>query len=77
MKLVKQQRFKVLDDLGDERNGCASMYEYNQNNSTEDELFAVSVYVEFKQSFVNRSIRTRAKAEKIYNQQLDKMKAKF
>lgn len=73
MKLVKQQRFNV-----EGRKGCASIYEYEpaQPNLSESS-FAISIYVEGKNSFVNRTIRTRAKAEKIYNQQLDKMKVEF
>lgn len=74
MKLVKQQRFNV-----DDRNGCASIYEYKPTKQTtlNKTLYAVSIYVEGKQSFVNRTIETRAKAEKIYNQEMDKIGAKL
>jgi hypothetical protein len=73
MKLIKQQRFNVAD-----RNGCASIYEYLPSHTlTKHNFYAVSIYLEGRSSFVNRTIKTRADAEKIYNQQLDKMKAKF
>lgn len=73
MQLVKQQRFTVRDQDGSERQGCASIYEYKPSTQTtfHKTLFAVSIYIEHKPSFVNRTIESRAKAEKIYNAKMD------
>lgn len=74
MQLVKQQRFHIGD-----RNGCASIYEYKPTKriTFQKTLYAVSIYVEGKPSFVNRIVETRAKAEKIYNQELEKLNVVF
>jgi hypothetical protein len=74
MKLIKQQRFTV-----DERNGCASIYEYQRTIGllSKKDFYAVSIYLEGKSSFVNRTIASRAKAEKIYNSELGKLKVKM
>ena len=73
MELLKKQNFTVKG-----QDCCATIYGYQMPNRPED-LYAVSIVGVSEHSektlFVNRAIRTRAKAEKIFNSEVDKIKS--